>query len=433
MEPCRLTASEALALISRGELSCEELTRSCIARIEKREALVKAWISTDFDLAIAQARRLDQAPARGKMHGLPFGVKDIIETRDFPTTCNSPLYRGGSRTRDAACVAIMKAEGGVVLGKTDTVEFASSGRRALSRNPRNPDHTPGGSSSGSAAAVADGMVPLALGTQTGGSLIRPAAYTGIHAFKPSWPLVSREGVKVTAVSLDTVGWYGRSVDDLLLVADVFRLLHPAEISLGDIRVAVCRTPVWSQMSEAGRVDFEATVQRLTGAGVCLQELRLPSEFDDIATVHRAIAYRENGRSFLPEYLDQPELLFEDFKDKVENRKAVSDERLLAAYVKADTCRLMLDRLLDGKFDAVLVPAATGLAPRGLEETGSSIFNGLWTLLHVPCVGLPTAIGDAGLPFGIQLIGARLSDARLLAAAKLLAPIVDTVPAAFSQE
>ena len=197
--------------------------RSCLARIAARDADVKAWLWLEPDHAIRRARELDKLPAKGPLHGLPFGVKDIIDTADYPTTQNSPIYDGMRVGRDAACVAMVRGAGALILGKTDTVEFASGGRKALTRNPYNFAHTPGGSSSGSGAAVGDFQVPLAFGTQTGGSHIRPASFNGIYGMKPTWNLLSREGVRMSSITLDTVGWYGASVDDLILVGTAYRL------------------------------------------------------------------------------------------------------------------------------------------------------------------------------------------------------------------
>jgi Asp-tRNA(Asn)/Glu-tRNA(Gln) amidotransferase A subunit family amidase len=222
MEPYELTATQAVALLKQRQLSCEELTLSCLRRIERRDSEVQAWIAVDPELALARARVLDASTAVAPLKGLPIGFKDIIATSDLPTCYNSPLYAKQKIGRDAACVTVVRECGGTVLGKTDTVEFASGARRARTRNPHNLSHTPGGSSSGSAAAVADFHVPLSFGTQTGGSIIRPAAFNGIYAIKPTHGLASYEGIKHVAPSLDTLGWYGRAIDDLRLVADALR-------------------------------------------------------------------------------------------------------------------------------------------------------------------------------------------------------------------
>ena len=216
-DPAKLSASAAATLIRTKQLSCEELVRACLARINRRDPVVKAWLSLDPDYAIRRAREVDKTPPTGPLHGLPFGVKDVIDTIDYPTTQNSPIYDQVKVGRDAACVAVARGSGALILGKTDTVEFASTGRKALTTNPFNPAHTPGGSSSGSGAAVGDYQVPLAFGTQTGGSHIRPASFNGIYGLKPSWGRVSREGARMSSMTLDTMGWYGRSVDDLVLV------------------------------------------------------------------------------------------------------------------------------------------------------------------------------------------------------------------------
>ena len=249
MEPCFLTAADAAVQIRKKTLTSETLVRSCLERIAARDAAVRAWVHVDPAYAIAQARELDKRPVAGPLHGLPFGVKDMVDTADMPTTQNSPLYQGQRPTKDAGCVTVVRHSGALILGKTDTVEFAAGGRKALTRNAHNLAHTPGGSSSGSGAAVADSMVPLAFGTQTGGSLIRPAAFNGIYALKPTWGAVTREGAKLLSATCDTVGWYGRSVADLALVAEAFRLRDLSvqkNIAIKGLRVALCQTPYWSK-------------------------------------------------------------------------------------------------------------------------------------------------------------------------------------------
>jgi Asp-tRNA(Asn)/Glu-tRNA(Gln) amidotransferase A subunit family amidase len=218
-----LTASQISKLMDAGKLTSERVARSCLDRIDAREPLVNAWAFVDPDHVVRTARELDKIPRTGPLHGIPIGFKDVFDTADMPTSHNSPIYFGNRPGRDSACVSVMRTSGALIFGKTETVEFAAGGRSPPTRNPHNLEHTPGGTSSGSAAAVADGMIPLSFGTQTSGSLIRPAAFTGIYALKPTFGAVSREGVKSLAHSLDTVGWYGRCVDDLALIADAFRV------------------------------------------------------------------------------------------------------------------------------------------------------------------------------------------------------------------
>jgi Asp-tRNA(Asn)/Glu-tRNA(Gln) amidotransferase A subunit family amidase len=253
-EPARMTAAEASALIRTKALSCEELIRSCLARIAARESTVKAWLHLDPDHVIRRARQLDKLPWMGPLHGIPWGVKDVIDTAEYPTTQNSVIYDGMRPGRDAAPVAVVRGSGALIMGKTDTVEFASAGRKAVTRNPYNPAHTPGGSSSGSGAAVGDFQVQYAFGTQTGGSHIRPASFNGIYGMKPSWNRVSREGVRMSSMTLDTVGWYGRSIEDLVLVAEAFRIPpDPNPVSVRGLRVGVCRSPVWREIETAGKL------------------------------------------------------------------------------------------------------------------------------------------------------------------------------------
>ena len=262
-EPARMIAAEASALIQSRKMSCEELVRSCLARIATRDAEVKAWLRLDPDYVIRRARELDKLPSKGPLHGLPWGVKDVIDTADYPTTQNSPIYDEFRVGRDAAPVAVVRGSGSLILGKTDTVEFASFGRKALTRNPYNPAHTPGGSSSGSGAAVGDFQVPLGFGTQTGGSHIRPASFNGIYGMKPSWNRVSREGLRMSSITLDTIGWYGRCVEDLIIVAEAFRIPRdPIPVSVKGLRVGLCRSPVWREIEPAGELALNTAAKRL---------------------------------------------------------------------------------------------------------------------------------------------------------------------------
>jgi Asp-tRNA(Asn)/Glu-tRNA(Gln) amidotransferase A subunit family amidase len=426
MQPCQLTAAEAATLIRAKKLSCEELVRSCLARITARDADVKAWLWLDPDHVIRRARELDKLPPQGPLHGLPFGVKDIIDTIDYPTTQNSPIYDGARIGRDAACVAVVRGAGALILGKTDTVEFASGGRKALTRNPYNFAHTPGGSSSGSGAAVGDFQVPLAFGTQTGGSHIRPASFNGIYGIKPTWNLLSREGVRMSSITLDTVGWYGRSIDDLILVGTAYRLpVDTAPVAVKGLRVGLCRSPVWHAIEPAGATALETAAKRLLDAGAIVEELVLPSPFDLLPEAQNTIVTAEGRVSFLPEYVNAHALLAPDLKAKVES--GITREELLAAYAVADTCRPVFDGMFGSSLDVVLTPSAPGEAPEGLHTTGNAIFNRMWTLLHVPCVGIPAYRGPNNLPVGVTLVGPRLTDARLLAISKALAPIIDSDP------
>ncbi|MGI4940971.1 MAG: amidase [Janthinobacterium lividum] len=429
-DPATLSAAAAAALIRTRQLSCEELVRACLARIRARDPIVKAWLALDPDYVIGRARELDKVAPKGPLHGLPFGVKDVIDTADYPTTQNSAIYDGLKVGRDAACVAVVRGSGALILGKTDTVEFASSGRKALSTNPYNPLHTPGGSSSGSGAAVGDYQVPLAFGTQTGGSHLRPASFNGIYGLKPSWGLVSREGIRMSSITLDTLGWYGRSVEDLVLVGTAFRIPEdPAPVAPRGLRVGLCRSPVWHAIEPDGAAALDRAAARLAAAGAVVEELVLPEPFERLHAAHAAIIAGEGAASFLPEYVNHHDRLAPDLRARVENASGTTPRQWLAAYALADACRVQFDALFGPGLDVVLTPSARGEAPEGLHTTGEAIFNAMWTLLHAPNVGIPAGRGSRNLPVGVTLVGPRMSDPRLLATAKALAPFIDTDEAA----
>jgi Asp-tRNA(Asn)/Glu-tRNA(Gln) amidotransferase A subunit family amidase len=426
MEPWQLTAAAAAAKLREGRLTAEALTRSCLERIAEREPVVKAWSFLDPLLAIASAREVDKTYTMGALHGLPVGVKDMIETADMPTTYNSPIYQGLRHGRDAACVGVARGEGAVVLGKTDTVEFAAAGRRALTRNPLDQARTPGGSSSGSAAAVADGMVPLAFGTQTGGSIIRPASFCGVYALKPTHGVVSTEGAKRYSHTLDTIGWYGRAPEDLRLVAEAFRLFdldRPLGKELRELRIGLCGGPNWHLAAPATRAALELAGRRLEAVGAAVEMLALPQPFEGITEAQRVVLFGEARGAFLQEYVTAHGRLHADFRDRVENFAGISAAQLAGAYDLAADCRKLFDALFP-RFDAVLTPAAVDEAPLGRQDTGNPVFNSMWTLLHVPCIAIPCTTGPHGAPVGVQLVGPRFGDAALLEVAALAGPAID---------
>lgn len=412
------TASAIVAATHAGTLSAEAVTRGCLDRIAARDQAVRAWVHTDPTLVLATARERDKAPEKGPLYGVPIGIKDMIQTADMPTQHNSPLYAGHRPGVDAACVETLRAAGAIIIGKTDTVEFAAAGRRALTRNPHDPARTPGGSSSGSAAAVADRHVPIALGTQTGGSLIRPASFCGIYALKPSWGVVSREGAKIYSVTCDTIGWYARCAEDLGLIYNVFGPPDEAPAAARPLRQArfgLCRTPMWDQASPETRAALDTAAETLRAAGASVEMLDLPAAFDGLVEAHKVILASEGRAAFLNEYRARRDGLHDDFRAIVENRARYGRDALRAAYDLAAECRHRFDSLADG-FDAVLTPSAVGEATLGLASTGDSVFNRMWTLLHVPCVNVPGCTGPNGLPVGITLTGPRFTDRALVALA-----------------
>jgi len=306
------------------------------------------------------------------------------------------------------------------------VEFAAAGRRALTRNPHDPARTPGGSSSGSAAAVADGMVPLAFGTQTGGSTIRPASFCGVYAMKPTHGVVNTEGAKRYAHSLDTIGWYGREPADLRLGAEAFRLFYldqPLRKGLRELRSVLCGGPNWNLASAETRQALELAGRRLEAAGAVVEPLALPQPFEGITEAQRVVLMGEGRGAFLQEYVAAHAKLHADFRDRVENVAGISGTQLAGAYNLAAECRKLFDALFP-RFDAVLTPAAVGEAPLGRQDTGNPVFNSMWTLLHVPCIGIPCMRGPHNMPVGVQIVGPRFGDAALLDVAALVAPVID---------
>lgn len=432
-EPHAMTGAQAAALIAARKLGVEELARSCLARTAARDPLVKAWVHLDPDQVIAKARELDKvlihAGAKGPLHGLPMGVKDMIDTGDMPTTNNSPIYQGHRPAQDAQVVRVMVANGAYSFGKTDTVEFAGGGRKALSRNPFDTARTPGGSSSGSGAAVGDRHVPLALGTQTAGSLIRPASFNGIYALKPTHSLVPLAGIRCLSPALDTLGWYGRSVDDLALVAQAFRLPGVGAIPQRDVaglRIGVCRTAHWDRAAPETVAAIERAAGLLAEAGAEVRDVDLPSTFDTLAEARTTIMAFETMAQFLPDYLQNHHLLHADFRNRVENAMGVTPSAYLAAMDHAAACRPRYDALFGDDLDALLTPSAPGEAPAADPSTtvGDPIMNVVWTTLHAPCINVPGATGPNGLPVGVTLAGPRLGEAGLLAVAKAVAPLID---------
>ena len=411
----QLSAIEAARRLAAREITAEQMARACLARIEEREAVVGAWIHIDPDAVLAQARQLDAGPVRGPLHGLPLGVKDLIDTADLPTAYGSPVYAGHRPRADAACVALARAAGALVLGKTVTTEFAwfHPGKTA---NPRNPSHTPGGSSSGSAAAVADCMVPLAYGTQTAGSIIRPASYCGIVGYKPTHGTLPRAGIKPLSDSLDTLGTLTRTVADaaLLVGAVSGRDLLPRPLAQPP-RIGLCRTYEWSAAQPETVAAIENAGAVLARAGAKVKEISLPQDFAKIAQAQIDIMNYESYAALACERLQHYAGLSDKLKQLLKTAQQCDAARYDAAQVLVESCRGRLEDVF-ADLDVLLVPSAPGEAPAGLAATGDPIFCRVWTVLHVPAINLPCGFGPQGLPLGVQIIGRRGDDARALAVA-----------------
>lgn len=407
-----LTATDIRQRIASGALTCEAAVQACIDVIHRREAGIHAFASLDEAAALAVARAQDRDAAAGVLRGVAVGVKDVLDTADLPTEYNSPLYAGHRSSRDANCVATLRAAGAIILGKTATVEFASLGRVPPTTNPHNPRHTPGGTSSGSAAAVAAGMVPVALGTQTGGSTIRPASFCGVAAMKPTFGVVSTDGLRVYAPSLDTVTWMARSVDDLALLSRVLHAERQAARSSGKPMIGVYRTPYWQAAGPDTRNALAAAAERLRAAGATVVDVDGAADAERLNEAQDIVMHGEGRASYLAEYLHWPTELAKDLRDEVQNVRALTAAELRWAYDYLARRRPVFDAAM-ADFDAWLTPAVPGEAPAGLQSTGEATFNRLWTGLHVPAITLPGFTGSNGLPVGIQLVGPRFSDAALL--------------------
>jgi Asp-tRNA(Asn)/Glu-tRNA(Gln) amidotransferase A subunit family amidase len=344
-------------------------------------------------------------------------VKDIIDTYDMPTGHNSPIFAGKVPFGDAACVALCRTANAVILGKTVTTEFANR-HPGPTTNPHNPAHTPGGSSSGSAAAVADGHVPLAFGTQTGGSVIRPAAYCGVIGYKPTFGDFNRVGIKMQCHSVDTLGLMARTLDDIALFRGAVLKLPPVPIDSGVSapRIGFCRTPIWDEATPDTKALLQRTARQLAAKGACVSDVAFASSFADILDDHGAITGWESVRNYADERLRNPDKVSDELMNGPMKRGlAVSFERYVAAQRKSVAFRAHVDSLFE-RFDVLLTPSAPGEAPEGIEFTGDPRFNSIWTLAGTPCVTLPAGAGSKGLPVGIQLVGLRHEDDRLLSIA-----------------
>lgn len=427
--PLDLAMHELAAAIARREIPVETVVRHYIDRIEAREATVRAWQFFDANLALEQARQLDRQPISGSLYGIPVGVKDLMDTADMPTTYGSPIYRSHRPLADAACVAACRAAGAVIMGKTVTTEFATY-QPGPTSNPRPGNglgtgagaHTPGGSSSGSAAAVAAGMVPLAFGTQTAGSIVRPAAYCGVVGYKPTHATLPLAGIRPLAPSLDTAGVLARTVADAAFFVGALARLPlmpgPAPASAPRLRVGLCRTAHWDRASPAAREALEQAGRMLERSGAVLCDVSLPPSCDGLTDAQVAIMAYEAAAAFAPEARTAGEQFSSGFAALLAGGQMIDGSAFFAAQALAATGRQALASVFEN-VDILLAPSAEGEAPAGLAATGDPIFNRMWSLLGNPCVHVPTATGPTGMPLGVTVVGPRWADARTLAAASLL--------------
>lgn len=435
MELFELSAVAATQLIRDGQLTSEDLVRACLKRIDELEPSVQAWAHLDREYALQQARNADEAQREGKalgpLHGVPVGLKDIFDTRDMPTEDGTVLHAGRQPLYDSKVVALLRETGAIILGKTVTTELAVYGP-GKTHNPHDQNRTPGGSSSGSAAAVAAQMVPLAVGTQTNGSTIRPASYCGVVGFKPTRGLISRTGVLHQSWHLDQVGVFARSIEDAALLAERLmafdeddRDMKPrarpklCEAAMQEPPLppdlAFAKTPAWSQAEADTQEAFAELAEHL---GDRITEVQLPQPFDHAVTWHQTIMEADLARSFAREYDEGKDRLSKTLIEMIERGRSI-----LATHYNHSVDQIaMLNELLDDifdKYDVILTPATTGEAPIGLESTGSPIFCTIWTFCGAPAITLPLLQGSNGMPIGVQLVAPRGDDARLLRTASWL--------------
>ncbi len=432
---CGLSAVEAQRRLVAGEFSATDYAKALLARIEDVEPQVQAWAHLDRAHVLAQAEAADEARAlglpTGPLFGLPVGVKDIIDTRDLPTEDGCVLHAGRMPQHDAALVRALRAAGGVVMGKTVTTELATYAP-GKTRNPHNPAHTPGGSSSGSAAAVAAGMVPLAIGTQTNGSVIRPASFCGVYGFKPSAGLIPRSGVLTQSPALDAVGVFGRTLDDVALLAQTLaghderdplsqpRATPPlARMAASDAplppTLAWVATPFWEQVAPDAQAAFGELLELLAAR---IAPFALPDSAVEAIGWHRTVMEADIAGSFELEYERGKAQLSASLRAQIERGRAVSAVAHRQALARVPVLLQGLEAVFE-HFDALVTPASLGTAPEGLGSTGDPLMCTLWTFLGMPALNLPLLHGANGLPIGVQLVGKRGDDARLLRTARWL--------------
>ncbi len=415
----QLTASEIVAAIAAKKTTAEAVARACLDHIAAREPQVEAWQFLDPDLVIKQARALDASGKVGPLQGVPVGIKDIIDTADMPTEYGTPIHKGHRPRIDAALVALTRRAGGIIMGKTVTTEFANR-HPGKTHHPKDHARTPGGSSSGSAAAVGDCMVPLAVGTQTTGSTIRPAAFCGCVGYRPTWGDIRCHGVMEASGSVDTVGLIARSAEDIALYRDVVLGVTPQPLAaqiMSPPRIGFCRTPFWNQCEPTTQNSLEDCAAKLAKAGAIVSDVSLPEAFSQIEDAHRWVTSFEFARNRAWEINNHYDMISETLRNnRLKDGLACSFEKYRESRsTLARLRRMMHDVFKD--FDVLLVPASSGEAPVGLNATGNASHCLIGTSTHVPCMTLPLFTGPNGLPVGAQFMAARNNDRLLFEAAR----------------
>ncbi len=415
--PNQYSASQAVQRMADKRLKAVDMVEACLERIDKREGQVHAWEAIDAEGALKRAAMLDKrARPVGPLHGIPLAVKDIISTRTMPTTCGSPIYRDHVVGKDAACVTQLVKAGAIVLGKSVTTEFAG-GHAGKTHNPHNVRHTPAGSSSGSAAAVADFMAPIGYGTQTSGSVIRPGAFNGVVAYKGTYGWADMTGVKTYSKSLDTLGFFAREANDLALIRAAYGHAPADPPTKGRApRIGFCRTRWWDMADRYNQKNIETAASTLRAAGARVRAWDMPESWDALIEAHNRVMTKEATFHYGPERERFPHLLSVGLTNALEVGDAVTRKQLTDAKKRRERARAELAQVWD-TFDILLAPSARGEAPAGLGYTGDPLFNRFWTLLGSPCITLPFNTGPFELPLAVQLIGPHKGDDQLIAWAR----------------
>lgn len=413
----RLTAREARDLMAAGSLTSEALVQSCLDRIREREDTVQAWSYVDWEGALERARECDRTPSSGPLHGIPVGIKDIVDTADMPTLLGEPeIYAGRQPEHDATLVRRLRESGAVIVGKTAPSKHTIM-LPGKTRNPHDPTRSPGASSSGSAAAVADYMVPLAVCSQTAGSILRPATYCGVVGFKPTKDTVVYDGTRTYSPHLDTLGSMARSVPDAALLMQGMTgdsRFDPTSVHSGELKVGLYRTPYFDQAEDYVQEHYERSVEALVAAGVTVRDAEMPKEFDELSELQDVIMSYDLDKVFAEHRRDHFDLLDPELIAYCEKGSRVTDAQYRAALDHAELCRGMLDSSL-GDLDVLLLPSTLTDAPP-ITDTGTSEFIRIWTFLHTPAINLPTATSPVGMPISVQLVGRITGDAEFLAVA-----------------
>ncbi|KAG9252496.1 amidase signature domain-containing protein [Emericellopsis atlantica] len=422
-----LCASEAQECILRGNFTVEAYTEALLDRVAARDSEVHAWATLDPLHVLEQARRLDRIPKdqRGPLHGFVIGVKDVINTEDFPTKHNSPLHQDDPTLIDATSVAILRANGALIMGKTRTTEYAVVAVTPGTKNPHDPSRSPGGSSSGSAAAVADYQVPIGLGTQTIGSIMRPSSFNGVYGFKPTWNSISSEGQKVTSPTLDTFGFMARDPRDLRKLSDVFGLKDDEAPRKGEMiagqKFAILRPPMWKNAGPGTVAAMEMAGQILRDAGATVDEIALPSDFENVLKLQTDVLRHEIQVVFHRESTCVRDTMSKELVAATAGIEGTPRRTFLRSFDALAALRGKMDEIASD-YAAIIAPSSVDVAPVTDTWTGDPQFNGMWTGLHTPAINVPGFAGEGDMPVGVTLVSGRYRDEHLLQVAASVGPL-----------